>query len=102
MPALPIIHVRPPEVSNGTCAGHWEGDRSERTGKRAAVCVAGRSTHLVMPVKLIDVTAASGLKEFAAKLGNIAPPVHKRLIYHQEEEMAGHQWCWQTHAALTQ
>jgi transposase, IS30 family len=78
MPELLSSHVRPPQANDRAFPGHWAVDLIKGAANRSAVDVlVERSSRLVMLIKLADVTAASALEGFTAKLRGIAQPMRQ-------------------------
>jgi IS30 family transposase len=85
------ISMRPAHVLDRLEPGHWEGDLVKGArGQSAIGTLVERTTRKVLLVQLPDCSAASILKAFKRRLGQIPAPLRRSLTYDRGTEMARH------------
>jgi len=85
------IHDRPPEASDRTLPGHWEGDLiiGAKGASRVGTLVC-RKTMFVMLVKIEGGTAQDTLRGFEKAFSPLHASLRQSLTYDQGKEMALH------------
>lgn len=91
IPDMVSIHLRPPEVSDRTVPGHWEGDLIKGKGNASAVgTLVELTTGYVILARMADATATSAVSGFSAALNRMPDKMKKTMTYDQGREMASH------------
>lgn len=85
------ISMRAAHVLNRLEPGHWEGDLVKGArGQSAIGTLVERTSRMVLLVQLPDCRAASVLKAFTRRLGQIPASLRQSLTYDRGTEMARH------------